>query len=61
MGDLQEDAGAVAGARITSGRAAMREVDQDLERLFDHVMRRDLVERRDKAQATGVVLETRVV
>ena len=37
--DLNEDAGAVAGLRIAAARAAMRQVDQDLDALGDDVVR----------------------
>ena len=60
--DLEEDARAVAGARIAPGRAAMGEVAEDLERLLDD--RRASAcpsRRRDEAEPTGVVLECGII
>ena len=59
--NLQQDAGAVAGARIAAGGAAMREVDEDLERLLDDVVRSGAIERGDEAEPARVVLEAGVV
>ena len=37
--DLQQDAGAVAGARIGADRAAMLEIAEDRERVLDQLVR----------------------
>ena len=58
---LDEDARAVAGARIAPGRAAMREAAEHFDPLLHHVVRRPPLEIGDEAEAAGVVLEARVV
>ena len=59
--NLNQDAGAVAGFRIAAARAAMRQVDEDLNALGDDVVRRFAVDVGDKADTAGVVLVTRIV
>ena len=59
--DLNQDAGAVAGFRIASASAAMGQVDEDLDPLFDNVVRPLAVEVHDEAHAAGVVLVAGVI
>jgi hypothetical protein len=61
MGYLQEDAGTVAGARVTAGRSAVRQVLQDFQRLFDDVVGGGAFERRYEAKAASVMFEPRIV
>jgi len=58
---LQEDAGAVAGVLLGAGSAAVLEVEQHLERFHHDVVRRAALDVGDESEATGVVLECRVV
>ena len=59
--DLNQDAGAVAGFRIAAARAAVREVDEDLQSLDDDVVRLLALDVDHEADATGVVLVSRIV
>jgi hypothetical protein len=59
--ELQEDARAVAGAGIAARSAAVCEVDEDLQRLGDHLVRGLAVERGHEAETAGVMLESWVV
>ena len=59
--DLHEDAGAVTGLLVASARAAVGEIDEDLERLVDDVVGFDALEVADEAHAAGVALVARVV
>ncbi len=61
MRQLENDAGAVAGARVAAGGAAMGQVYEDFERLFDHVVRGGAVERGDESEPAGIMLETWIV
>ena len=61
VGQLHEDARAVALQRIGAGGAAMRQVLQDLQALRDDLVRLAALDVRDEAEATGVVLVRGVV
>ena len=61
MGDLDQDASAVAGLRVTPGGRAVAEPAQDLERLVDDVARLVTLDVGDEADAAGVVLHRRLV
>ena len=58
---LQEDAGAVAGVLLAAAGAAVLEVQQDLDRLLDDLVRLAALEVDDEADAAGVVLVARIV
>ena len=58
---MHEDARAVAGVRFATARAAVVEVDQNLERLGDDVVRLPALDVDDEADAARVVLELRIV
>ena len=60
-GALQQHAGTVAGGAIGGDRAAMRHALQRVEGEIDMAAFRHPVERRDQAEAAGVVFERRVV
>ncbi len=55
---LQEDAGAVAGARVGAAGAAVLQVDQEIQRLPHDIVRLAAFEMGDEADAAGVVLVT---
>ena len=57
VGDLQQQPGAVAGARIAARRAAMGQVRENLEPLLDDLVRRLTRQRGDEPEPAGVVLE----
>ena len=59
--DLDQDAGAIARFRIAAAGAAMGQVDQDLDALYDDVVRFLALDVGHKADAAGVVLMARVV
>ena len=61
IGNLDQYAGAVAHQRIGAHGATMVEIDQELEPLADNGMRLRTLDVGDKADATGIVLVTRVV
>ena len=61
VGQLDQDAGAVALQRIGAGRAAMGEVAEDRERLRDDRMRLLALDVGDEPEAAGVVLVGGVV
>ena len=61
MRDLDEDARAVAGARVAAGGAAMREAPQDLEPHLDGAVRWPALQVDDEPEPTGVVLVGRIV
>ena len=61
VGNLDQDAGAVAGERIGADRAAMGEVAQDLQTLLDDRVAFLALDVRDEADAAGVVLVGGVV
>ena len=58
---LQQDAGAVARQWIAARRAAMHQVEQDIETLTDDVVRRLALDVRNEANAAGVVFMAWVV
>src|SRR5690606_25799898 len=59
--DLHEDAGAVAGARVGADGAAMLEVFENLQAVFNDLVRLAPLDVGDEADAAGVALEARVV
>ena len=59
--DLDQNARAVARFRIAAARAAMRQVDQNLNALLDDLVRFLAVQVHDKAHAAGVVLVAGIV
>jgi len=61
VGDLDEDAGAVAGLLVSARGAAMLEVLERLERERDDVVIRLVAQPSDDADAASVVLVARVV
>ncbi len=52
---------AVAGQRIGADRAAMIQVEQDLQPLLDQIVALVTLDMRDEADAAGVVLVGRVI
>ncbi len=58
---LDHAAGAVADQRVGSDRAAMVEIDQDLQPAADDIVRFSALDVRDKADAAGVVLVARII
>jgi hypothetical protein len=58
---LDQDAGAVAGVGLAAAGAAVVQVHQDGERLLDDVMRTLALHLADESDATGIVLELRIV
>ncbi len=61
VGNLREDAGAVAGVRVCAGGATVLKIAQDAEGVGHHVVATSGPQVCDKANATGVVFETAVV
>jgi hypothetical protein len=61
VGDLGEDAGAVAGVGLRAGGAAVLQVAQDGQCLLDDAVLGLAGERRDETHAAGVVFVARVV
>ena len=61
MGDLDQDARAVAGVVLAAAGAAVVEVDQGREAVADELVRLPPLEVDDEADAAGVVLVLRVV
>ena len=61
MRHLHEDARAVPGVRLATTRAPMVEIDQNLERVRDDVMRLAPLHVDHEADAARVVLELRIV
>ncbi len=59
--DLNQDSSAIACFRIASARAAMSEVDEDLQSLDDDVMRLHALNIDDKADATCIVFVSWIV
>ena len=59
--DLNQNSSAIARFRIASTGAAMSQVDEDLQSLFDDVMRLLALNIDHKPDATGIVLVSRVV
>ncbi len=58
---LDQDSRAVAGARVRSRGATMRQVDENLEAVLDDPAGRAIPDVRHEADAAGIVLERRVV
>ena len=54
--DLGQHAAAVAERRVGADRAAMVEIDEDLQALFEDVVRLAVVHVGDEADAAGIVL-----
>ena len=61
VGDLNQDARAVAGFRIASAGATMREIDEDLDAFCDNLVRWLPFNVDDKANAAGIFLVPRIV
>ncbi len=61
MGHLQQDAGAVTRVDLAAAGAAMVEVLEDLDALFDDGVRFATLDVHDEADAAGVMLELRVI
>ena len=61
VGDLNQDACAVAGVRLAPARAAVLQVLEDLQRLLQDRVRPAALDVDDEADAAGVVLVARVV
>ena len=61
VGNLDEDAGAVAGFGVAAGGAAMGEVDEDLEALADDLVALFAADVRDQSHAAGIVLIARMI
>ena len=61
MGDLRQNSAAVAKRRIGADSAAMVEIDQDLQPLFEDVVRLEVPHVGHEADAAGIVLIARVV
>ena len=59
--DLHQNAGAVAGARIGTDRAAMLEIAEDGERVLDQLMRLAALDVGDEADPAGILLERGIV
>src|SRR5690606_13535405 len=59
--DLNQDAGAVAGVRLAAARAAVLEIQQDLDALGDDVVRLAALEMDDEPDAAGVLLVLGIV
>src|SRR5262249_49195721 len=61
MRNLNQDAGAIAGFRITAARTPVRQADEDLDPLPDNVVRLVAFDTRDEAYTTGIVLKTGII
>ncbi len=61
MRNLGQDAATVAERGIRAHRAAMVEIDQDLQTLFENVVRLAVLHVGDKADAAGIMLLGRIV
>ncbi len=61
VGNLDEDAGAVAGLRVATRRAAMGEVDEHLKALADDLVAFFAADVRDQSHAAGIVLIARMI
>src|SRR5207237_10650199 len=61
VGKLHEDACAVAGVRLAAARTAMLQVEQNLERLDDDVMRLAALEIDDEADAARIMFVAWIV
>ena len=61
MGDLDQDAGAVAGVVLAAAGAAVVQVDQRRQAVADQLVRLPPLQVDDEADAAAVVLVPRVV
>ena len=61
VGNLHQDAGAVAGARVGADRAAMLEIDEDRERILDDLVGLAPLDVGDEADAAGILVERGIV
>ena len=61
VGDLRQDAASVAKRRVGADRAPVVEIDQDLQALFENVMRLPVLHVRHEADAARIVFLRRVV
>ena len=59
--DLDQDAGAVAGARVGADRAAMLEIAQDGEGILDQLVRGAALDVGNEADAAGILFERGIV
>ena len=57
---LHQNAGAVAGARIGADRAAMFEIDQDGQRVFDDLVRFAAFDIGNKSDPAGILFQRRI-
>ncbi len=57
---LHQNAGAVAGARIGADRAAVLEVEQDGERVFDDLVRRAALDIGNETDSAGIFFQRRI-
>jgi hypothetical protein len=61
MRDLNQDTGAVAGFRVATASAAMRQANEDLDSLLDNFMAFVAADARNKAHPARVVLACGIV
>jgi hypothetical protein len=61
VGDLDEHPSAVAGAGIAPGRATVRQICENLETLFDDLVRGLAAHRRNEAEPASIMLKCRIV
>lgn len=61
MRHLQQNARAIAGARVGRNRAPVRQILEELERFPDYVARANAMDVRDESNSARVVLIGRVV
>ncbi len=61
VGDLHQDAGAVAEARIGADGAAMLEIAEHAQRVGDDLMRLPALDVGDEADAAGILFQRRIV
>ncbi len=55
--DLNQDAGAVAHARVRAGRAAMLEIAENAQAVLDDLVRLAALDVGDEADAAGILVE----
>ena len=58
--DLHQHAGAVAGARIGADRAAVLEIEQNRQRVFDDLVRFAALDVGNEADAAGILVQRRI-
>src|SRR5262249_59565196 len=61
VGHLNQDAGAIAGARIGADRATMLEVAEDREGVVDDLVRLAALDVGDETDAARILIERRVI